>query len=310
MATDTLVEGDAGLEAAAAPKPRSEWTMAWRRLRRNKAAMVGLGILIVISLAAIFADVIASEAENFSHAGFDALVENMLLPPGTDGHLLGTDDIGRDVFSRIVRGSRISLRVGFAAVTISAIAGTLIGLSAGYFGRGVDMVISRVLDIMLAFPGLLLALTVVAALGPGLNNAMIALGVAGIPFYARVVRSTTLAARELVYVRAARAVGMSDARIMLRHILPNIVSPILIMATLGLGGAILASAGLSFLGLGAARPSTEWGLELSNNRHLLRSAWWIATFNGLAIATTVLSINLLGDGLREALDPQAGAWSH
>jgi peptide/nickel transport system permease protein len=139
---------------------------------------------------------------------------------------------------------------------------------------------------------------------------MIALGVAGIPFYARVVRSTTLAARELVYVRAARAVGMSDARIMLRHILPNIVSPILIMATLGLGGAILASAGLSFLGLGAARPSTEWGLELSNNRHLLRSAWWIATFNGLAIAITVLSINLLGDGLREALDPQSGAWSH
>jgi len=155
-----------------------------------------------------------------------------------------------------------------------------------------------------------LAMTVVAALGSGLNNAMIALGVAGIPFYARVVRSTTLAARELVYVRAARAVGMSDARIMLRHILPNIVSPILIMATLGLGGAILAAAGLSFLGLGAERPSPEWGLELSSSRHLLRSSWWISTFNGLAIAITVLSINLLGDGLREALDPQAGAWSH
>jgi len=304
LATDTLVEGDSGLEAAAAPKPRSEWTMAWRRLRRNKAALVGLGILIVISVAAIFADLIATEPENH----FDILAAN--LPPGSEGHPLGTDDIGRDVFSRIVRGSRISLRVGFSAVTISAIVGTLIGLSAGYFGRWVDTVISRIIDVMLAFPGLLLAMTVVAALGSGLNNAMIALGVAGIPFYARVVRSTTLAARELVYVRAARAVGMSDARIMLRHILPNIVSPILIMATLGLGGAILAAAGLSFLGLGAERPSPEWGLELSSSRHLLRSSWWIATFNGLAIAITVLAINLLGDGLREALDPQAGAWSH
>ena len=304
MSTDTLVEGETGLEAAAAPKPRSEWTMAWRRLRRNKAALAGLGILIIISLAAIFADLIATEPENH----FDILAAN--LPPGSEGHPLGTDDIGRDVFSRIVRGSRISLRVGFSAVTISAIVGTLIGLSAGYFGRWVDMVISRIIDVMLAFPGLLLAMTVVAALGSGLNNAMIALGVAGIPFYARVVRSTTLAARELVYVRAARAVGMSDTRIMLRHILPNIVSPILIMATLGLGGAILAAAGLSFLGLGAERPSPEWGLELSSSRHLLRSSWWISTFNGLAIAITVLSINLLGDGLREALDPQAGAWSH
>lgn len=304
MTTDTLAEGESGLEAAAAPKPRSEWTMAWRRLRRNKAALAGLGILIIISLAAIFADLIATEPENH----FDILAAN--LPPGSEGHPLGTDDIGRDVFSRIVRGSRISLRVGFSAVTISAIVGTLIGLSAGYFGRWVDMVISRIIDVMLAFPGLLLAMTVVAALGSGLNNAMIALGVAGIPFYARVVRSTTLAARELVYVRAARAVGMSDTRIMLRHILPNIVSPILIMATLGLGGAILAAAGLSFLGLGAERPSPEWGLELSSSRHLLRSSWWISTFNGLAIAITVLSINLLGDGLREALDPQAGAWSH
>ena len=181
MSTDTLVEGEGGLEAAAAPKPRSEWTMAWRRLRRNKAALVGLGILIVISLAAIFADFIALEAEDFSHNSFEEMMDNIELPPGTNGHIFGTDDIGRDVFSRIVRGSRISLRVGFSAVTISAIVGTFIGLSAGYFGRWVDMVISRFIDVMLAFPGLLLAMTVVAALGSGLNNAMIALGVAGIP---------------------------------------------------------------------------------------------------------------------------------
>ena len=253
MASDTIVEGETGLEAAAAPKPRSEWTMAWRRLRRNKAALAGLAVLIVISLAAIFADVIATEPENH----FDIMAAE--LPPGSEGHPLGTDDIGRDVFSRIVRGSRISLRVGFSAVTISAIAGTLIGLSAGYFGRWVDMVISRIIDVMLAFPGLLLAMTVVAALGSGLNNAMIALGVAGIPFYARVVRSTTLAARELVYVRAARAVGMSDARIMLRHILPNIVSPILIMATLGSGRGHPGRRGLELPGPGRRAPVARVG---------------------------------------------------
>ncbi len=275
-----------------------------RRLQRNKAAMAGLIVLVTISLAAVFADIIAIEPENH----FD--ISAASTPPFTDGHLLGTDDIGRDVFSRIVRGARISLRIGFTAVSIAAIIGTLIGLSAGYFGGWVDMAISRVLDVMLAFPGLLLALTVIAAIGPGLNNAMIALGIAGIPAYARVVRGTTLSARELVYVRAARALGMSDVRVMARHILPNILSPILIMATMGLGGAILAAAGLSFLGLGASAPSSEWGLELSSSRHLLRSAWWISTFNGVAIATTVLSINLLGDGLREALDPQASAWTH
>ncbi len=282
---------------------RSEWSMAWRRLRRNRAAMVGLAILIIISLAAIFAEVIAVEPLNH----FDLALAG--LPPLTDGHILGTDDIGRDVFSRIVRGSRISLRIGFSAVSIAMVSGSFLGLVAGYFGRWPDMLISRILDVMLSFPGLLLAMTIVAGLGPGLNNAMIALGVAGIPFYARVVRGTTLAARDLTYVRAARAVGMSDLRIMLRHILPNVVSPILIMATLGLGGAILASAGLSFLGLGAESPSPEWGLEISESRHLLRSYWWISTFNGIAIAITVLSINLLGDGLREALDPQASSWS-
>jgi peptide/nickel transport system permease protein len=288
----------------AAATVRSEWKLAVRRLRRNKAAMAGLIVLVIISLAAVFADIIAIEPENH----FD--ISAASTPPFTDGHLLGTDDIGRDVFSRIARGARISLRIGFTAVGIAAIFGTLVGLSAGYFGGWIDMAISRVLDVMLAFPGLLLALTVIAAIGPGLNNAMIALGIAGIPAYARVVRGTTLAARELVYVHAARALGMSDVRVMARHILPNILSPILIMATMGLGGAILAAAGLSFLGLGASAPSSEWGLELSSSRHLLRSAWWISTFNGVAIATTVLSINLLGDGLREALDPQASAWTH
>ena len=300
-----MVEAEQAIaEAVPAAAVRSEWRLAVRRLQRNRGAMGGLIVLIVITLGAIFANVIAIEPENY----FD--IPSAGIPPFTEGHILGTDDIGRDVFSRIVRGSRISLRIGFSAVSIAAIIGTAVGLSAGYFGGWIDMAISRVLDVMLAFPGLLLALTVIAAIGPGLNNAMIALGVAGIPSYARVVRGTTLAARELGYVRAARSLGMPDLRVMTRHIFPNIVSPILIMGTMGLGGAILASAGLSFLGLGASAPSSEWGLELSNSRHLLRSLWWISTFNGVVIAATVLSINLLGDGLREALDPQATSWSH
>ncbi len=283
---------------------RSEWRMALRRFRRHKAAVVGLTILVIISLGAIFADVIAIEPENH----FD--IPKQWLPPFTDGHIMGTDDIGRDVFSRVVRGARVSLRVGFFAVTISSIAGTLIGLAAGYFGGWIDMVLSRIIDVMLAFPGLLLSIAILAALGPGLTNAMIALGLAGIPGYGRVVRGAVLSTRELVYIRAAQSVGMGDARIMFRHVLPNVLSPILIMVTLGLGGSILAASGLGFLGLAAERPSPEWGLELNLSRAYLRTAWWVSTFNGLAIAITVLSVNMIGDGLREALDPQASSWSH
>ena len=277
--------------------------MALRRFRRHKAAVIGLTILVIISLGAIFADLIAIEPENH----FD--ISKQWLPPFTDGHIMGTDDIGRDVFSRVVRGARVSLRVGFFAVTIASVAGTLVGLVAGYFGGRVDMVISRIIDVMLAFPGLLLSIAILASLGPGLTNAMIALGLAGIPGYGRVVRGATLATRELVFIRAAQAIGMRDRRIVLRHILPNVLSPILIMVTLGLGGSILAASGLGFLGLAADRPSPEWGLELNLSRAYLRTAWWVSTFNGLAIAVTVLSVNMVGDGLREALDPQASSWA-
>lgn len=277
---------------------RSEWNLAWRRLRKNKAAMVGGVILIIMSLAAIFADVLPLEPIN----ALD--YPNRLQPPGFDGHLFGTDDLGRDVVSRTIHGARISLRIGFLAVSIAGIAGSLLGLAAGYFGGWIDMLISRVLDIMLAFPGLLAAIVIIAAIGPGLNNALIALGIAGIPGYARVVRGTTLAAKELVYVKAARAVGMSDTRIMLKQILPNTLSPILVMASLGLGGTMLAAAGLSFLGLGASEPTPEWGLELNLGRAFLRDAPWLVGFYSLALASAVLSINMVGDGLREALDPQ------
>ncbi len=259
--------------------------------------------MVLMGTVAIFADQIAP----YTLRDYDPILPH--APPLTDGHLFGTDLLGRDVLTRVIHGTRISLRIGFFAVAIAATGGTLIGLTAGFFGGYVDWSISRLLDVMLAFPGILLAIVIVSTLGPGLNNAMIALGVAGIPFYARVVRGSTLAARELVYVRAARAIGMGPLRIMLRHILPNVVSPIIIMATLGLASTIIAAAGLSFLGLGAVPPTPEWGLELSESRRWLRIAPWHGISNGVAIFVTVMAINLLGDGLREALDPQASAWS-
>jgi len=295
---------DPAAEGEATGKVRSEWLLAWYRFRRNKAAIVGGIILGLIALVAVFADVIAPYGLNEYETG----MEGFLAPPGSPGHLLGTDDFGRDVLSRVIHASRISLRIGIVAVFIGSVGGTLIGLAAGFFGGRVDWSISRVLDVMLAFPGVLLAIVIVSSLGPGLTNAMIALGVSAIPYYARVVRGSTLAARELVYVRAARAVGMSEFRIMLRHVLPNIISPIIIMVTLGMATSIIAAAGLSFLGLGAVPPTPEWGLELSVARRLLRVAPWIGISHGVAIFVTVMSINLLGDGLREALDPQATSW--
>ena len=282
--------------------------MAYRRFWRHKAAVLGFMMLVIISIGAIFADVIAIEPEE-TFFSFDELQTKKWLPPLTDGHLMGTDDIGRDVFSRVVRGARVSLRVGFFAVAIASIAGTIIGLAAGYFGGWIDQVISRIVDVMLAFPDLLLAIAILAALGPSLVNAMVALGLAGIPGYARVVRGATLAARELVYIRAAEAIGMRDSRIILRHVLPNVLSPVLIMVTLGLGSSILAASSLGFLGLAADPPTPEWGNELNESRAYLRTAWWVSTFNGVAISLTVLSFSMVGDGLREALDPQASAWA-
>ena len=297
MVEQALASGDA--EAA-----RSEWGLAWRRFRRNKAAIAGGVVLIALALVATMADVIAPFSLNYYNPDL------FNSPPGEGGHLLGTDRVGRDVFTRVVHAARISLRIGFLAVAIAAIGGTLVGLIAGFLGGKTDWLISRVLDVMLAFPGILLAIVIVSTLGPGINNALVALGISAIPYYARVVRGATLSARELVYVRAARAVGMRETRIMLRHVLPNLMSPIIIMATLGLASSIIAAAGLGFLGLGAEPPTPEWGLELSEGRRYLRTAPWVSIPHGVAIFVTVMSMNLLGDGLREALDPQASAWTN
>jgi peptide/nickel transport system permease protein len=268
-----------------------------RGLLGNKGALAGLIVLILLILAAIFAPLITT---------YDPIVidpPNRTAPPSRD-HWLGTDGFGRDIYTRIVYGARVSLPVGLIAVSIAATVGAVLGLIAGYYGRLADAVIMRVIDIMLAFPNIMLALVIVAILGPSIRNVMIAVGIGEIPRYTRLIRGQVLSARELLYVEAAKVIGVPTSKIMFRHILPNVVSPVIVLATLSVGSAILAAAGLSFLGLGAQPPRPEWGSMLADGRQFLSSHWWVATMPGIAIAITVLSINMFGDGLRDILDPR------
>jgi len=268
-----------------------------RRVRRSPGMMVGGLLLLVMVAGAVAAPVLVR---------YDPIALNptdRMLPPEAR-HLLGTDEFGRDVLTRILFGGRISLRTGAVAVSLAIAIGVPMGLLSGFYGGLVDRGVMRLVDIMLTFPGILLALVIVAILGPSLFNAMLAVGISASPTYARVIRAAVLTAKPLTYVEAARAIGCRNGRIVLLHILPNVVAPIIVLGTLGVAGAILAGAALSFLGLGAQPPQPEWGALLSEGRNFLLDAWWIATFPGLAIMVTVLAINLLGDGLRDLLDPQ------
>jgi peptide/nickel transport system permease protein len=273
------------------------WRDAFRRLLRNPGAIIGLVILILLALMGIFAPWLAPAEPN-------VMVPRDALQAPSAQYPFGTDQFGRDILSRIMHGARLSFQVGFIAVSIAFVCGVTLGLLAGYYGRWVDTIIGIWIDIMLAFPGILLALAIVAILGPSLLNLMIAVGIAAVPTYTRLVRGAVLATRQLQYIEAARVIGAHDRSIMFRHILPNVLAPVIVLATLGIGGAILVGAALSFLGLGAKPPTPEWGAMLSSGRNFLQQAWWITFFPGLAIMITVLSINLLGDGLRDALDPR------
>jgi peptide/nickel transport system permease protein len=275
----------------------------FRKLLENRGAMLGAGVMCCLLLMSVLAYVV------MPYDPFETDPRSALQPP-TARHWLGTDNLGRDVLSRLILGSRWSLRVGLIAVAVSALIGVPLGLIAGYAGKGIDSVISRGVEVLMAIPSILLALGIVAILGPGAGNIMIAVGVTGIPRYVRVVRASVLSARENTYVEAARAAGGSESRIMISHILPNVLSPVIVMSTIQVAGAILSASSLGFLGLGAQPPIPEWGEMLSSARSFMRTAWWLTLFPGMAIMLSVLSMNLLGDGLRDALDPrlvQAGS---
>jgi peptide/nickel transport system permease protein len=298
MAVDTLSKQTEGLvKTGAVVRRQSPLAITWRQLRKNPLAILAMVILVLQILIALFAPQIAP---------YDPLAQNFraALQPPSWAHPFGTDDVGRDILSRVIYGTRISLRVGLIAVSIGSVIGVLLGLAAGYYGRWVDNSIMRVMDVLLAFPGLLLALAIIAVLGPGLFNVMIAVGLGSVPVYTRMTRASTLSVRERDYVLAARTLGYSNTRIMLRYILPNVIPPVIALATLGVAGAILTAAGLSFIGLGAQPPTHEWGAMLTQGRQYLQRAWWFTVFPGLAIMITVLAINILGDALRDALDPK------
>ncbi|MHC1760839.1 MAG: ABC transporter permease [Negativicutes bacterium] len=276
---------------------RSQFFETWRRLKRSKLAMVGLFILSVLFITAIFADFIAPY-----HYATQNLRETFQYP--SLKHPFGTDDFGRDIFSRIIYGARISLEVGFLAVGIAIVVGGLLGAVAGFYGGKLEQLIMRTTDVLLSIPSILLAISIVAALGPGLVNLMIAVGISSIPAYARIVQASVMSIRELEFVEAARAVGSSDVRIIFKHILPNCLAPIIVQATVGVATAIIVAAALSFIGLGIQPPVPEWGAMLSGGRSFIRNYWFMTVFPGLAIMVAVFALNLLGDGLRDALDPR------
>lgn len=274
-----------------------------KQFKKNRSAIFGFFIVLILVIFALFAPYIAA------HSPIEQNLAQRLLPPswedtGTTTHLLGTDDFGRDLFSRIIYGSRISIMIGAISVSISLFFGLLMGVFAGYFGGKTDTIIMRFVDMMLSIPAILLAIVIVAILGPSLMNAMIAIGIVGVPTYARIVRASVLAEKNKEYVIASRVNGSTNLRLMFQVILPNCTTPIIVQATMGFASAVLEAAGLSFLGLGAQPPTPEWGAMLADSLEYITTAPWMIFYPGLAIFLTVLGFNLVGDGLMDVLDPK------
>lgn len=292
-----MTEVVANIEKKSATQEAGPWKEAWRNFKKSKAAVVGACIVAFFILLAIFGPWIAPQGINTQN------LRERLLPPSAD-HWFGTDDFGRDIFSRVVHGARISLWLGFSSVIGSVIVGSILGIIAGYYGRWIDTIISRFFDILLAFPSILLAISIVAVLGPSLRNALIAIAIINIPNFGRLIRSKVLSIKQEEYIMSAKAIGMNDFRILFRHVLPNSMTPVIVQGTLAIASAIIEAAGLGFLGLGAQAPTPEWGKMLSDARIYLVNAPWTMIFPGLAIMLTVLGFNLMGDGLRDALDPK------
>jgi peptide/nickel transport system permease protein len=297
MEARVLTGRQVALAEAASRAHRTWFQETLARLLKNKAASGALVVLLAIAVIVILAPVITP----YDPIAVDTT--NTDSPP-TWSHPFGTDTIGRDILSRIMQGGRLTVLVGVVAIGIAAGAGLPLGMLAGYYGGWTDRLISRLMDVMLAFPGILLALGVVAVLGSSVVNVSIAVGISLIPGFVRLVRGSYLSARDQTYVEAARVIGTGNGRIIVRHILPNVVAPVMVLATVAMGWAIIIGAALSFLGLGAQAPTPEWGSDLASGREWIRTAWWMSTFPGLAITVVVIAVNLVGDGLRDALDPR------
>ena len=299
--TDTSSAAPAKLSDAAIR--RRMFADFWFYFKENRGAVVGLVIFVLLVLVAIFAPLIAPHDPAMQYR------DSLLVPPiwqegGKSGFLLGTDAVGRDILSRLIYGAQYSLFIGIVVVAIALVGGVIIGLIAGFFGGWVDSVIMRVMDVILAFPSLLLALVLVAVLGPGLTNAMIAIAIVYQPHFARLTRAAVMGEKRREYVTAARVAGAGNLRLMFKTILPNCLAPLIVQGTLSFSSAVLDAAALGFLGMGAQPPTPEWGTMLAEAREFILRAWWVVTFPGLAILITVLAINVMGDGLRDALDPK------
>lgn len=277
--------------------PQGSWDETWHALRGNRRAMLGLIVIVLLVLVAVFADVISPYGMR------EQDLSNALQPPNAS-HWLGTDDLGRDVLSRLIHGTRVSLTVGVSAVLVSLLSGGVLGVIAGYYKGRIDTIIMRFCDVLLSIPSILLAIAIVASFGSSMLNMIIAIGISNIPIFARIIRASVLSVREQQFIEAGEALGASDSLIIFKHILPNIMSPIIVHSSMGIATAILSAVGLGFIGLGLEASIAEWGTMLSAGRSYIRTHSYLTVYPGLVIMLTILAFNLLGDGLRDAIDPK------